>query len=140
MQAGRYASALIVNFLLLCLAAGSLAAQAAVGDSRSYIAHRQDGYGVEIKAWIQGRRAGNRFLSIRQDIQGRVMSICSEPSPVPYGALYAPKAYSDRIATLTMNLLLRKGQGRTLAGFWDTEAGRSLAQRLENGDIPPPCT
>jgi|GEM_PF-5114378 len=126
--------------VVLCLLSASFTVLAAVGDSRSYVASRLDGNGRIIKAWIQGRRAGNRFLTIRQDHAGKIIAVCADPSPVPPGALYNPNTYSDRIATLTMNLLRRKGHGRTLAGFWDTPAGRTLAQRLETGDRPAPCS
>jgi|GEM_PF-6286413 len=114
-------------------------ASGSLGDSSSYVAKREADGGREIKAWIEVAPTGSYFLTIEVDAGGGVRKICADPYPIPRGALDSPSAPTDSIATWTIELLRRKGHGRTLAGFWMTPAGQRLAKEIATGKLPKPC-
>ena len=79
------------------------------------------------------------FFAVDVSSQGLITRVCSEPSPVSVQALANSSENMDALTTGTWKLLMAKGHGRLLIGFWDTEEGTRLAQSSEQGQLPPPC-
>ena len=109
------------------------------GDKRGFLSAMHVNGGRTIKAWMETSRRELLFFAIDVSNQGLVTRICSEPNPVSVHALASASDNIDALTTRTWNLLLAKGHGRLLMGFWDTEEGIRLAESSERGQLPPSC-
>ena len=130
---------MICATLVVCMVAPSTSGEASVGDTGSYVEETAPDGSHTVKAWINDAKSGDHFFTIHVDATGNVMSICTDPCPVPEGILYNPAEVTDEISYWTIELLRRKGHGRLRAKFWSRAPGIQLENEIKLGILPDKC-